>query len=170
MGEVENLENKDKMKAQRHKKGMETVVAWVLILGFTITLGTLVFVWATRSTEKMTEQTLKSIEGGMQCEQVQIDANLSGIDDNCGHVDIRNKGYFTVVQIIIRGTKGDGTPITKQVVDLSSLPIKPKEEVTNMITSQWGINAGAKIDLIPVIREKNTLISCPERLRTVTCE
>ncbi len=149
---------------------METVVAWVLILGFTITLGTLIFVWATRSTEKMTEQTLESVEGGMQCEQVQIDVNISVIEDNCGHVDIRNKGYLNITKIIIRGVKGDGTLIPKQEIDLSQSPIKPKEGITEVITATWGIDTGAKIDLIPVIREKNKLITCPEKSITITCE
>ena len=35
------------------KGGIETVVAWVLLVGFSITLGVFVFMWATKSNDRV---------------------------------------------------------------------------------------------------------------------
>lgn len=165
------------MKMKR-KKGIETVVAWVLILGFSITLGTFVFMWATRSTQKMTESTLSYVEGGMQCEQVQIDALFSdyaGSSSKCMNVTITNRGYLTIEQVIVRGVKTSGESIAKQTIDkntntIPGIPLLPKRVTNGVIPSSWNFpDSGATIDFIPVVKDKNTLISCSDKLKTVKC-
>ncbi len=89
----------------KNRRGIETVVAWVLLLGFSVTLGIFVFMWATKSTEKMTESTLEFVAGGLECEQVQIYAVFDprNPSDLCGYVNITNRGYLNITQIMTRG-------------------------------------------------------------------
>lgn len=161
----------------KNKKGMETVVAWVLLLGFSIALGTFVFVWATKGAEKMTQSTLEYVQGGMQCEQVQIDAYFSPDESGkpCKNLTIINKGYLTLEQVMLRGIKGGSTTLNMQVFDKTiadcpGMPLLPRQELK--CGREWwqGLETGgAKIDLIPVVKDKKSLITCPDKAKTLDC-
>ena len=157
---------------------METVVAWVLLLGFSITLGVFVFMWATKTTTSMTESTIKSIEGGMQCDNVQLYAVFNEdppeSEDFCRNITITNNGYFTVDQIIIRGTTATGTIPKQDITDINFVPLKPRGQINGLTDAwNWGRGTrpmtGATIELIPVIIEKDSKISCPDKLIRVQC-
>ncbi len=158
---------------KKKKRGMETVVAWVLLLGFSITLGTFVFMWATRSSEEMTESTTKFVEGGMQCEQVQMYAVFTEDPDNpggppCGYISITNRGYLTIEKIKIRGiNKNTQKPLTNQETYVE--PLSPKEKYEGL-TATWGLPASnAEVELIPIVREGNNMIGCTDRMTRVEC-
>ncbi|MFH1210469.1 MAG: hypothetical protein V1645_01000 [archaeon] len=149
---------------------METVVAWVLLLGFSITLGVFVFMWATKSTTDFTESTVGFVEGGMQCEQVQIYAVFSEDPNdptNKCYLNITNNGYFTIDEIIIRGTAGT-TSIPKQEIKTPPfVPLKPKERIDGNILGLP--KTGLTLDIIPAVKDKNKIIACPEKMITVQC-
>jgi hypothetical protein len=161
----------------KQRKGMETVVAWVLLLGFSITLGVFVFMWATKSTTSMTESTIKSIEGGMQCDNVQLYAVFNedppGSGDFCKNITITNNGYFTVSQIIVRGTTATKTIPKQDITDVNFVPLKPRGQINGWTVGwDWGgtrPTTGATLELIPVIIEKDSKITCPDKLIRIQC-
>ncbi|MFH1332085.1 MAG: hypothetical protein ABIH63_02255 [archaeon] len=153
----------------KDRKGMQTVVAWVLLLGFSITLGTFVFIWATKSSEEMTESTLKFVEGGLQCDQVQIYAVFDPQDINnpCGYINITNRGYLTMEQIMVRGVnKATEQPIPNQKINM---PLRPKEKFEGS-TATWGLpQTNAEVELIPIIKDKTDMIACVDRIIRIEC-
>jgi hypothetical protein len=155
----------------KNKKGMDTVVAWVLLLGFSIMLGVFVFTWATKNTEKLTESTISFVEGGQQCEQVQIYAVFSEDPNdatNKCYLNITNKGYFTIDEIIIRGTTSGGTSIPKQEIKTAPfVPLKPKEMIDGNIVGLP--KTGLSLDIIPAVKDKNKIIACPEKVVRLEC-
>ena len=66
----------------RNRKGAGAIVAWVLLLGFSIGLAVTISMWATRQTEEMSERSTRFVEGGMQCDNVMINV-ASAENNNC---------------------------------------------------------------------------------------
>lgn len=157
------------------RKGIETIVAWVLLLGFSVTLGVMVMMWATKTTEKMTEKTLSYMEGSLQCGDVQIYAVFSQPTGppgttQCGYMNITNRGYITIDEIAVRGiNKGNKATFSTKLTSAPWAPLQPKTEARGT-TSGWGIpNNNAEVDLIPVVYIDSKKYGCTEKLVRLTC-
>lgn len=53
-----------------NKKGISPVLAWVLLLGFSITLAAITTVYVKNTAETQIEQTTVFVEAGMECDEV----------------------------------------------------------------------------------------------------
>ncbi len=170
-----------------NKKGMEMAVAWVLLLGFSVTLAVVVSMWAVDHARKSTESTIKFVEGEQVCEQVQIYAVFTPyspggdqVDDTkkCTNITIVNNGYFTVNELVLRGIN----KITKQsipnkiITDTAFVPLKPKEQKIGETTLWNGVpqnvpanTEGATVELIPVLKDEKGKTACSDRLVRIEC-
>ncbi len=167
-----------------NKKGMEMAVAWVLLLGFSVTLAVLVSTWAVQHARKSTEGTIKFVEDEQKCEQVQIYAVFTAygdpVDDTkkCTNITIVNNGYFTVNEMVLRGTnKITKQQIPNQVIkDAMFVPLKPNEQKIGDTTLWDGVpqnvpagTEGASIELVPVLKDETGKIACSDRLARIEC-
>lgn len=60
------------MNARTSKKGVSPLVSWVLIITMTIGLGAIITSWYLNRTEDTTSQTMATLEGGIECSEVNI--------------------------------------------------------------------------------------------------
>ena len=76
------------------KKGASAIVAWVLLLGFTIALATTIFYWTKSQATEMTEHTVEFVTGQMECQDISINVYDINTEDNT--FKIKNKGLYYV--------------------------------------------------------------------------
>ena len=74
------------------KKGVSSLIAWVLLIGFAVTLAVFVSRWSLQLSQKTTEGTTEMIEIDIQCSNVAIQGICEG-----GRVKIKNRGTLTIV-------------------------------------------------------------------------
>lgn len=127
------------------KRGASAIVAWVLLLGFTIALATTIFFWTKTQAESMTESTIDYVSGQVECQDVGINVALNG-----NTLSIRNKGYFTVNKIIAR------TNTESQTLEIG---LKPQQETTVDVT----IDISNGLEIIPVVNVSKKEVGCADK-------
>lgn len=133
------------------KRGASAIVAWVLLLGFTLALATGVFYWTKTQAEDMTESTINYVAGEMECQDISLNVIKDG-----NNLQITNKGYFTVDKIAIR------TSSTSEIIDIA---LRPKETIP--ILPSIDIISG--FEVIPIILTENDQeVGCKDKTIKVT--
>ena len=136
------------------KKGAEAIVAWVLLVGLSITLGVIVMQWSKEQAEKQAKDIVREVEGDIKCVDVSINAYFT--DANCDEIFITNKGYFKILSIKIRPDIG--------TVETLNINLDPQQSQT--------LNIGYltnKLDIIPIIKAGKEDIACLDRKLTINC-
>ena len=136
------------------KRGASELVAWVLIIGFSIALGVIVTQWLKDQATKSAEIVTKDIEKDLRCGDVSINAFFSS---PCTGIDVTNKGYHKIVSIKVRNP-----------YDVQELSIDLRPGSTSTISPQ-GIQTGMSVDLIPVIEGENERLGCIDRRIILQC-
>ncbi len=139
------------------KKGVSTIIAWVLLLGFSILLGSTVILWSKQQTEKYTESLTEMFENDINCRDV-----IYVIDANCSAktASVSNKGSFTIVKFIIR-TNLSSTKLEKIIAPSSIM------DLTNDIPRPY-YDVG--FDMIPFIKIDSREIGCSDKARRGICK
>lgn len=147
------------------KKGASAVVAWVLLLGFSIGLATTIFLWTTRQTEEMSESAVRFVEGGMQCDNVMINVALIKQVDSGGECNsdscclkISNTRYLDIEKIILRNLDSSSSDECCKPLDVKTYSIIHKLE--------W---SGKKVEVMPIIKLDGDLVACKNKAITVEC-
>ena len=112
------------------KKGQGQMVAFVLLVSFTVVIGIMVGGWMMKQSEKFGEK-LETQESSTSC----MDVAIVKVCDN-GNLRIRNKGYFTITKLKVQGVDktitilpNEEKPITLNIGDtvIPFIEIKGKE-------------------------------------------
>lgn len=147
----------------KSKKGAGTVVAWVLLLGFSISLATTVFLWTTRQAEEMTESTVRFVEGGMQCDNVGINVAVKAATDctpqkSCC-LKITNVRYLNIEKIILRALERVDSAECGSLAATQPPPFI-------FCGQDW---APQNVSVMPVVKVNNDLVGCKNKAVTVKC-
>lgn len=126
-----------------HKKGISPIIAWVLILGFTIALGAIVTNWYLQQSKKTTESTLGTMEGEMECNDVKINVAFTQSASGCV-LKVSNTGMLRIDSIRVNN---------KQM----SYDKNPKEYRNY---SNTDICSQTKITVLPLIKRDKNLVAC----------
>lgn len=114
------------------KKGITPAIAWVLMIGLGVALGTFVVSWSLRHTETITGEQLDAVEGGIECNDVNVLVSFGKdlVDNKC-NITIHNSGMKAIDQIDMSYKYYSVTEVTSPAapIELAS-PIKPREKVT----------------------------------------
>src|SRR3989338_3966549 len=86
------------------KRGIESLISWILIIGFTIALGTFIMIWAINLSKNVDPG--KGQEESTYCGDVQITINDTICIDNSNtekniKISVLNKGPFTIWNLTI---------------------------------------------------------------------
>jgi flagellin-like protein len=149
------------MQLNKHKKGISPVISWVLLLGFTISVGLMVYQYSVSQAETLTDTTVSSIETDAKCRDVNIKVmNPQSID--CSQISIINKGYFNIKKMNINEFDANnellGTGTEERL-------LKPEENI--IISVQAGTAIAEIIPFIEISEEKD--VSCSDKALTVNC-
>lgn len=137
------------------KKGISDLVAWVLLIGFAVSLGVFVTRWSLQQAEKSTSGVEEMIMGDVQCNDVAIygvcEKNANGA--NTGYVIITNKGTLTITLTTYENNmlRDKGTLVPK---GFTSLPAK--------------LN-GVKITYTPKLVVEDKIILCTDQKQDFEC-
>src|SRR3989339_952849 len=132
---------------RKQKKGIAPVIAWVLLLSLTITMGVFVTRWYLARTEGMTESTVNSLSGGIECSDVNINVAYTGTPANC-NIKVSNTGSFRISRVLINDF-------------MINYDRNPKEYQNYTQTDITDICSNDKITIIPVLQRDTGLINCP---------
>jgi hypothetical protein len=149
---------KESVKQMKNKKAASQIIAWVLLLGLTISLAIGVYQFTKGQAEGLTDSTVTSLEGNLECENVKINVKPDG---SCATLDITNTGTITVDKISIVSL-GNPKSVLKEV-DLA-----PKQKKVGFSFDGY-LGGDGDIQVTPIITIKNKDMSCKTSKATITC-
>ena len=132
---------------------MGEIVGWILLIGLSVAIATMVTVWTKQQATKTTEFIIADVEGDIQCADVSFKAFI--VNPPCTDINIFNTGYHKIVKMKVRHQFGT------QEFQVDLLP-QTDSKVLN-------INIPSKVDIIPVIQSSKGLIGCADRKLVITC-
>ena len=136
-----------------NKRGVGDIIAWVLLVGLSISLAIMVTAWMKQTTVKTTEFIINDVEGDVNCADVSMKAFI--VSPPCTDINVSNTGYHKIVKLAARHQYG------KQEFQVDLLP-QTDSKVLNM-------QIPTKVDIIPVIQVGKGLLGCADRKITLTC-
>ena len=140
---------------RKNKKGIGPIIAWILLLGFSISLAVMIFNWTRTQTEDLTESTINYVEGKLECQEVSINV-VTNVE--CTEITINNRGKLNIEQFAIRVFREDEkTLISEDLLD-------PKDSKTLPPIIQFN-----KLQVIPIIEVNDKLVGCIEKRISHEC-
>ncbi|MEK6839690.1 MAG: hypothetical protein AABX72_02010 [Nanoarchaeota archaeon] len=137
------------------KRGIGEIVGWVLLIGLSVAIATMVTVWTKQQASKTTEFIIEDIEGDIQCADTAFKAFI--VTPPCTDINVSNTGYHKIVKFSLRHQFGT------QEFPVDLLP-QTDSKVLNM-----NLPSPSKVDIIPVIQSSKGLIGCADRKLVITC-
>lgn len=135
------------------KKGQGNIIAWVLLVGFTISLAVLVGRWSLGQAGQATESIVGIGEADIRCESAAIgfDKCIS-YDGNVYTFNIKNKGSLKIWKVRYSGCGGDSKDYS--FGSQSNLGL-------NEISGDIGCQATAEeVSFVPFIKIEEKFIAC----------
>jgi|TARA_B100001971_G_C18247138_1_gene575153 hypothetical protein len=140
---------------RKNKKGIGPIIAWILLLGFSISLAVMIFNWTRTQTEDLTESTINYVEGKLECQEVSINV-VTNVE--CTEITINNRGKLNIEQFAIRVFREDEKTLISE--DL----LAPKASTTLPPIIQFN-----KLQVIPIIEVNDKLVGCIEKRISHEC-
>lgn len=148
------------------KKGAETIIVWILLIGFTILMTATVFVFEKGKTKEMTESTINWGEARMECNDVAINIGTCvGPGDQQCKATIYNTGRVSIYGIVYRDDNGKKKEYGVHTGDTVNFPMKPgSSPLTPMImnTGDWTFVNG--LDVIPLVGVEGRVYACDKKI------
>lgn len=140
-----------------HKKAATEIISWVLLVGMTIALATIVSLWIRSTTEKDIKEITEPINEDMLCSEVSFNVNLT---NDCKNPRISNRGNFRIDDFIIRINSQMIVNGNKNSWD-ESINLGQAKVLNSILTAI----PGDEIEFIPIVRNS----TCTLRGVKVTC-
>ena len=83
----------------KNKKAVSSLIAWVLLIGFAVTLGVFVTKWSLQQAQKSTTGIEEMVMGDIQCSDVAI----NGYCDESNNIKIKNRGTLKIAYLVKAG-------------------------------------------------------------------
>lgn len=144
------------------KKAASPVIAWILLIGITVSIAAGVITWQRSHAEKLTEETVTFITGRMECEQIKISAEKITA---CPDINITNRGTLTINKVSIRSDQAGGI-LNTQIIPAATLASLALE------LSSQDLNIGIdykKIEIMPLLSVDKKLYGCTDKKLVIEC-
>jgi len=140
-----------------NKKGLETWISWILLVGMTVAIGVVMYSWYISTTES-TVKTIQYVYDRTECNSVAINMDACSQAQHL-NINITNKLYIAVDEIIFRIHYTD---LSVDSVN-STTRIKPgqKEDFRIGFNSSKSIQ---EVEAVPVIAADDFRVVCSSRL------
>src|SRR3989344_6629314 len=138
------------------KRGASLVIAWVLLLGLSISLAIGVFSWSKLKTEALTESSVTFVEGSLECNEVKISIKKVG---ECDSLDVYNRGKLSIEKLGLSSLDGSSS----DVLDANLAPLQ------NKVFDYSGPNVEEGIEVLPLIRVGDDLVACRDSKVLLDC-
>ncbi|MEK6878981.1 MAG: archaellin/type IV pilin N-terminal domain-containing protein, partial [Nanoarchaeota archaeon] len=145
-------------------RGISPLIATVLLIGFTVVVGTMVIIWGRNFVKEKAEKEGVLAEKQLKCENVEID--IKSVDKVNNNIVIENKGNEIINGFILRVVSG-GSGAQKILQDMDAL------KTSTLTYSFTGLQDDAKIDLIPGLKPEGVnapLVPCSNKHKIIKIE
>lgn len=132
-----------------NKKGIESLIAWVLLIGFSVGLAVFVTRWSLQQAQKSTSGVEEMVMGDIQCSDVAISGHCDG-----NNIIIKNKGTLNIIGY----KKGSDT-----------IPTMLKEKILRPNLGELTLDANPKITIIPIIEIDGKQVMCVTQKQDFEC-
>jgi len=83
----------------KNNKGVSPIIAWVLLVGFAVTLGVVVTQWTKTHAETEITETIKYVNTGLECDNIDFNVVYCNDLENVQHkFKIYNRGLKTITK------------------------------------------------------------------------
>ncbi len=141
---------------KREKRGISPLIATVILVGLTVTIGALLWIFLSKEAKLIGEKE------GAKCsaqQAAEIDFTITKCVKGSNSVDlsIQNTGKVSITSFRY---KVDDLP----TATMSSLDLTPGDEITTGVT-----DVGDKITLFPIVVQDGKVITCTDKLVQASC-
>ncbi len=152
----------------RQKKGAETIVVWVLLIGFVIALTTTVFVFEKKKATELGKKAVIAGTTSLECNSVAINNAQCNAEGTTCRVPIINTGRRSVDGLIFRDKNGDIAEFGSNTgADAQFFPMKPGVELRPYIKQRnpnLDLSTPNPIEIVPLIDVSGTLGACNDKI------
>lgn len=140
------------------KKGISPLIAWVLLIGFAVSLAGVVGVWMKAFAGEQIGDIIKDQEEDVRCNDVQLNIKLD-CTVTPEQASIANTGKFSLKKIVMRQSGRDNS-------DLALQNLQPQQAKTEDLKS---FDPVKPVDFIPVIDVEGKEVLCSAKKITTNC-
>lgn len=134
-----------------NKKGIGPIIAFVLLMALSVTLGAFVTIWYTKSTEGQAKTVIEKYGNADECSDVRFDVAFNYT--TCNSIRVYNLGSFNIdklkMEILFKDASGDSV--------IADVNILPKQNVEAEVGP---LDCISKIQFAPIIVESGTATQC----------
>lgn len=151
----------------KKKRGQGAIIAWVLLIGLSVSLAILVSTWTKKQAEETTETLVSQTEADLRCAAVSFNAK-----PECSipydSLKVVNRGDFTIHKFVVHIKSKEGQLISNTInlFEKGREPIKPGETQT-LRTQDSFMNS--EIELVPFIQVDGEYVGCTARTLKTEC-
>ncbi len=155
------------LSKNKQKRGQGAIIAWVLLIGLSVSLAVIVSTWTREQAEETTETLVSQTEADLRCAAVSFNAK-----PECkipyDKLKIVNRGDFTIHKFVIHIKPKEGQLISNTInlFEGGREPIKPGETKT-LRTQDSFMNS--EIELVPFIQVDGQYVGCTARTLKIKC-
>lgn len=154
------------MKSRRiTKKGASEAVMFVLLVGFVVALGSMVFFYQKSFISDNVEGSVRFGESRLECDDVFLNVDHRdevSSSNNCW-VHVTNTGSRSISGVVLRGDIGSGP----MVLNGSSFMLKPGEGFVDKSLLFSGETT--TLEVIPLVTLDGTTYACESKIEKVSC-
>ena len=149
------------------KRGQGAIIAWVLLIGLSVSLAVVVSTWTRQQAEETAEGIVSQTEVDLRCASVSFNAAPDCV--NSFEMKIVNRGDFTIHKFVAQIQSKDGKLVSNTInlFENGREPLKPGD--TQTLKTQNSFQA-SEIGLVPFIKVDDQIVGCSARKLTVKCE
>lgn len=145
----------------KQKKGVESVVVWIMLIGFAITMTAMVFVVEKRTAKELTKSTVESGESKMEC-------NIAAINVKCEECSffILNTGKISIAGVVFRDNIGSVVEFGVKQKD-TGFPMRPGDAepfIAGPRARNPAFDTSQGIEIIPMISVSEKLYGCNDKV------
>ncbi len=126
------------------KKAISPVIAWVLLVGFSVALASIVGSWYLSQSQEMTEEALTTLEGGIECNDVNINVAYTKDQNGDCMIKVSNTGSFKINMVRINDIQKGYNKNPKEYKNYTDAELCTKPQIT----------------VIPILEKDKKLTSC----------
>ena len=138
------------------KKGISVWISWVLIIGFTVVLGTFFFSFMKGFTEESVEELIDRNEQVQVCDETSLRVDSFCQNTQTLNINVSNNGNLRIEELLFRMFDIYGMP---QAV-YKNVTINTEKTASLVIVKQGVID---QVEVIPVAHEKSNRFICQNR-------
>lgn len=145
------------------KKGVSPMIATVMLVGFTVVVVGMVFVWSRGYIEERAQKEEALANTKLKCESVKFEVEEAYQTGGGLHLKIKNSASQRIDAVVLR-IKGDNVAATEEGFELKGLETKSLD----IGPESFDATAVGEIDTVEIIPEikagKNTYVPCSSKM------